>query len=203
MKVTQSEQATEQDVVYMTKDLQAMLNEFTESLKQAEEKAEQNKKNITDAINFDFDSMKSFKNKEHDKKWRKTKIIAGVAGVTGLVGMIAAGAITQNPTFFSPGNLVVGSLLPAIGLGAANYFAAFSPKHQNEMDKIEKARQEALDEAMNGEQVRHDQKEIEVNRAWFEAISNELFGDVTNEAIDRVMRERAAKHQESSQESSI
>ena len=159
-----------------------MLNDFSESLEQSKTSAQQNKQNITNAINFYFDSMKKHENETHYKKWNKRALVAGATSIAGIVGLVAAGTITQNPTFFSPGNLIVGSLLPALAVGVTNYFAAFSPKHRDKLDKIEQARKTTLNEALNSKQVLHDQKEIEVHEAWIEAIGDELYKGVSEQA---------------------
>lgn len=170
MKITQAEKATERDVAYIKQDLVAMFNDFSESLAQSEINAQNNLEIHKQSINADFDGLKRYENSTHDKKWRKWKVVAGVASVASIVGLVAAGVITQNPTFYSPGNLIVGGLLP----GVVNYFAAFSSKHQNKLKKIEEERQTHLDNVPFSQQALHDQKEIEVNKAWIDAISDEL-----------------------------
>lgn len=197
MKITQSKRAVEKDVSYMRDDLVNLVNDVYSYNKQSKQNISQNEQNITSAINYDFDAMRKNEYAENNKKWRKTKIIAGIAGVSGLVGLIAAGAITQNPTFFSPGNLIVGSLLPAFAVCAINYFQEFSPKHQVRLEKIKQARQSTLNEALNSEQILHDRKEIEVQQAWIDAISDELLKDINPEILHAYSKDKLSQQEHS------
>lgn len=196
MKITQSEKATEKDITYMRDDLVNLVNDVYLYNRQSKQIIKQNEQNITNAINYDFDAMRKNEYVENNKKWRKTKIIAGIAGVSGLVGLIAAGAITQNPTFFSPGNLIVGSLLPAFAVCAINYFQEFSPKHQAKLEKIKQARQSTLNKALNSEQMLHDSKEIEVQQAWIDAISDELLKDINPEILQAYSKDKLSQQEQ-------
>ena len=185
MKVTQVNNATEQDVIYMREDLISIFNDVSESLTKTEIDAKRNMEIHEQSINADFDGLKRHENEKHYKKWNKRAIIAGAISIAGVVGLVAAGAITQNPTFFSPGNLIVGGLMPALAVGVTNYFAAFSPKHRERLEKIEQERQTHLDNIPFSKQALHDQKEIEVNKAWMDAVANELgLNEVNPKALE-------------------
>ena len=185
MKVTQVNDATEQDVAYMREDLISIFNDVSENLTKTETDAKRNMEIHQQSINADFDGLKRHENEKHYKKWNKRAIIAGATSIAGVVGLVAAGVITQNPTFFSPGNLIIGGLLPALAVGVTNYFAAFSPKHRERLEKIEQERQARIDNIPFGKQALHDQKEIEVNKAWMDAVANELgFNDVNPKDLE-------------------
>ena len=192
MKVKKSEKATEQDIAYVKEDLVSLFNDISDTLEQNEIKAQNNIEIHKYSINADFDGLKRHENSAHDNKWRKWKVVAGIASVASVVGLVAAGIITQNPTFYSPGNLIVGGLLP----GVVNYFAAFSTKHQNRLKEIEEERQTHLDNVPFSQQALHDQKEIEVNKAWLDAISNELgLNDIKLEHLEALTKRRKLTEQ--------
>ena len=174
MKVKNVAEATQQDLEYPRDELFSLLEDITDSIEQAESNAQKNIEIHKTSINADFDGLRRYENSMNDKKWRPAKIAIGVAGITGFVGLIAAGAITKNPTFFSQGNLITGGLIAWTSLGLGNYLAAFSPKHQQKLENIDKERQSRLDDVESSDQALHDQKEIEVNKAWMDAVANEL-----------------------------
>ncbi len=196
MKITQSEKATEQDLVYIKEDLTSLFNDLSENLEKNEIKAHNNLEIHRQSINADFDGLKRHENEKHYKKWNKRAIIAGVTSIAGVVGLVAAGAITQNPTFFSPGNLIVGGLLPAFAVGLTNYFASFSPKHREKLEKIEQERQAHLDNIPFSKHALHDQKEIEINKAWMDAVANELgFNEVNPKALEAYAQRKLEEQQ--------
>ncbi len=191
MKITQVNNATEQDVAYMREDLISIFNDVSENLPKIEIDAKRNMEIHEQSINADFDGLKKHENEKHYKKWNKRAIIAGATSIVGVVGLVAAGAITQSPTFFSPGNLIVGGLLPALAIGVTNYLAAFSPKHRERLEKIEQERQERIDNVPFSKQALHNQKEIEVNKAWMDAVANELgFNDINLKALEAYVQRK-------------
>lgn len=199
MKVKNVAEATEQDLSYARDELFSMLEDITDSIEQAESNMQKNIEIHKTSINADFDGLRRYENAKHDKKWRPAKIAIGIAGVAGFVGLIAAGAITKNPTFFSQGNLITGGLVALASLGFGNYlatFPAFSPKHQQKLENIEQERQSRLENVEFSEQALHDQKEIEVNKAWMDAVANELGIDKSPKvlrAVAQMLEEKNAK----------
>lgn len=195
MKVTQVNDATEQDLAYMRGDLVDLINEIYEYQGQSKTQLEQDIQTTKDAVNLDFDSLKKAKFKEHDKKFRPAKIISTAVGLAGSIGMIAAGVITRNPTFFSAGNLIAAGLLPGIAYGVTDYISNFTFVH-DQHDKIEQERKNSMNKALNSEHISHAQKEIEVQQAWYDAISEELFAGVNPEVLNDIAQRKVAEQQQ-------
>lgn len=194
MKIKQSEKATEQDISYINSELYALFNDLSETLEQNEARAQNNMEIHSYSINADFDGLKRQADKEHNKKWNKGRVVAGIASVVGLVGLIAAGTITQNPTFFSPGNLILVGSAPILSQGLVNYFSAFSLKHNERLKDIEDERQARLDNVPFSPQALHDQKEIEVNKAWLDAVESELgLNNIDTKNLEALAKRRRLK----------